>query len=81
MCNMSLRKQRLSVEWSKRTFNDVCECEHLCEEDVRMSRDYNYFFNSVTNLDRTIVFLNLLADKIGCDIYEFIFPIREKTDF
>lgn len=55
-------------------FEDICECERLCEEDVRMSDEYSDFFSPVTNLDKTIVFLNMLADKMGCDVYEFIFP-------
>lgn len=58
-------------------FNAICECEHLCEEDLRMSDDYRNFFAPVTVLDRAIVFLNLLADKMGCDVYEFIFPNAE----
>jgi hypothetical protein len=55
-------------------YEDVCECERLCEADVRMADGYADFFNPVTNLDKTIVFLNMLADKMDCDVYEFVFP-------
>lgn len=58
-------------------FDVICECEHLCEEDLRMQEGYRNFFDPVTILDKTIVFLNLLADKMGCDVYEFIFPNSE----
>lgn len=58
-------------------FDSICECEHLCEEDLRMQDGYRNFFEPVTVLDKTIVFLNLLADKMGCDVYEFIFPNSE----
>ena len=58
-------------------FDAICECESLCEEDLRMSDGYRNFFDPVTVLDKTIVFLNMLADKMGCDVYEFIFPNAE----
>ena len=58
-------------------FDAICECEHLCEEDLRMQDGYRNYFEPVTVLDKTIVFLNLLADKMGCDVYEFIFPNSE----
>lgn len=37
-------------------FDVICECEHLCEEDLRMQEGYRNFFDPVTILDKTIVF-------------------------
>lgn len=67
----------LAFERKLDIYDDICECEYLCEQDIRMSEKYLNSLEPITVIDKTSVFLNLLADRMGCDVCEFIIPNNE----
>ena len=58
----------LAFERKLDIYDDICECEYLCEQDIRMSEKYLNSLEPITVIDKTSVFLNLLADRMGCDV-------------
>lgn len=50
-------------------FDYVCECEKLFSEDKYINRTQHPF--ELNNMEKTHIYLHMLADKMGCEIYEF----------
>lgn len=67
----------ISVERKLDIYDALCECEKLCSEDSRMIDNVNPL-RQLTSFEKVNVFLNLLADKMGCNVCEFILPDEEK---
>lgn len=67
----------ISVERKLDIYNALCECEKLCSEDSRMTDNINPLYR-LTSLEKVNVFLNLLADKMGCNVCDFISFNAEK---
>ena len=66
-----------AIAFEKRidVFDYICECERLCAEDKYMCETRKWF--ALRPLEKSHIFLHMLADKIGCEIHEFFIMNEE----
>lgn len=65
----------LAFEHKLDIYNAVVECEYACQNDEIVGATFG--FNLPTLLEKSIIYFYLLADKMGCDAYEFFAMNKE----
>lgn len=75
--SLDLYANIFTIAFEKRidVFDYVCECEKLCAEDKYMCQTVPWL--TLHPLEKSHIFLHMLADKIGCEIYEFFIMNEE----